>query len=317
VAPQQTGANRTYTLYTGPQVLSEFSDASTATYTTGTTPGQAPSDTVALLLYQHSDHMSKRVATDNFGNVADQKAHYPFGDSWYETGGAMNSVPHKFTKYMVEPELASSAVHQALYREHSARLGRFHTPDVKPGNQLNPQHMNRYSYAGNDPINMWDPDGLDIMLCVDDSDIFVATIGSGGGGGGDGPGQVLPVDPINPPDPVNPPNGPSTCDPVTGMGCTPNPQPCDPADPSCGSGLGLGGYTCFCFLATAWSRCILGCEYICECGPPSPTGLTTILTLPQFAPWSWRCQEVTSWYCNGTAGPGNCRPLEPICYNGD
>jgi len=64
------GTNRTNTIYSGSQVVSELSDASTATYTTGTTPGQAPSDTVALMLYHHTDHMSERVATDQQGRAA-------------------------------------------------------------------------------------------------------------------------------------------------------------------------------------------------------------------------------------------------------
>jgi len=224
------GPNRTYTLYSGTQVVSEFSDASTATYTSGATPGQAPSDSVSLLLYQHHDHMNTRVATDQQGNVAYQRGNYPYGDQWYDTGAASPSVARKLTKYRLEPELTGSFVNHALYREHSARMGRFHTPDRRSGSSYNPQRLNRYSYASDDPINRWDPNGLIDFVCVDDCDdydsgfgINVGTAGgwdgsvdSGGGGGG------------------LPPAGPDPCDPVTGMGCGPNPQPCDTStDPTC------------------------------------------------------------------------------------
>jgi RHS repeat-associated protein len=65
--------------------------------------------------------------------VATLKGHYPFGDSWYDTGTAMPSVSRKFTKYMVEPELANSVLHASMYREHSARIGRFQSPDRARG----------------------------------------------------------------------------------------------------------------------------------------------------------------------------------------
>jgi len=224
------------------------------------TPGQAPSDSVSLLLYQHHDHMNTRVATDQQGNVAYQRGNYPYGDQWYDTGAASPNVARKLTRYRLEPELTASLLNAALYREHSARIGRFLTPDVKAGNRFNPQRMNRYSYASDDPINRWDPHGTNSCPCVDDCDIGGAgdinqgcgpeDAGGGdptGGGGGDwsvdsgggysGGGGGGGGDPTGPPNPVNPPTGPSTCDPVTGMGCSPNPQPCDPStDPTCGNG---------------------------------------------------------------------------------
>jgi RHS repeat-associated protein len=184
VAVQQSGANRTFTLYSGTQILSEFNDASTATYTAGTTPGQAPADSVSLLLYQHSDQTSTRMATDNFGNVAYQHGNYPYGDTWYEAGGAMPNVPRKFTTYRMEPEL-SGFLNHAMAREHSARLGRFHRPDEVPGNRLSSQGLNRYAYAGDDPVNRWDPDGLSgLWNCATGWCALPPFLDGGGGGGG-------------------------------------------------------------------------------------------------------------------------------------
>jgi len=247
VAPQQTGSNRTFSIYAGSRIVSEFSDASTATYTTGTTPGQAPSETVSLLLYQHSDHMSTRMATDQQGNVAEQKGHYPYGDSWYETGGAMGSVPRKFSKYMIETELPNSALHSSLAREHSARLGRFHSPDRRSAGQFNPQRMNRYAYASNDPINRWDPRGLQDLACSDDC----WEIGDDQGGGAlppdmPPPDSPPPDDPICQADPTSlgcpgsdgptPPDPPITPDPPAPPDPPPDqtpPQNCPWYDPSC------------------------------------------------------------------------------------
>jgi len=93
------GTARTFTIFSGTNIISEFSDASTATYTPGTTPGQAPADTVSSLLYQHQDHLTTRLVTDQRSGLGDYKGHYPFGDSWYESGQASPSVERKFTRY--------------------------------------------------------------------------------------------------------------------------------------------------------------------------------------------------------------------------
>ncbi len=100
-----------------------------------------------------------REATDNFGNVAYQRGNYPYGDMWYDTGTASLSVKRKFTSYQMEPELSGS-LNDAMAREHSARLGRFHLPDpVHRVRSRDPQALNRYSYVQNDPVNFIDPEG--------------------------------------------------------------------------------------------------------------------------------------------------------------
>ena len=338
VAVGQSGSNRTFTLYAGAKIVSEFNDVSTATYTTGTTPHAAPTDSVSTLLYQHQDHLTTRATTDQFGNVATLKGHYPFGDSWYETGAAMGSVSRKFTRYMVEGELPNSVLHQSMYRQHSARIGRFQTPDRLRGNIFAPQRLNRYSYVRNDPVNRTDPKGLD-----DDGD----SISSGDpfgpdpfslvrDGGGGGSGDVIGDEGGNPIDPIDPLSGSGdgpVCDPTSEIGCGGPSTYCDPStDVTCGNtgdptdpanhnGLGLGaaggGYKCFCFLATFWQRCKFGCEYICECDSPG-SPFTTILTLPQWREsWAARCQEVIGFYCTYAPGPGNCKPTGPMCYEGD
>lgn len=159
VAVQQGGSNRTFTLYSGTKVVSEFSDTSSTTYTAGTTPQQAPADSLSLLLYQHVDHLTTRMTTDNFGNTASLEGHLPYGEQWYENGGAMGSVMRKFTSYYKDSESASGLLNYAVAREHSARLGRFHMPDPVFDSENGPQGLNRYAYVAGDPINRIDPSG--------------------------------------------------------------------------------------------------------------------------------------------------------------
>ncbi len=50
----------------------------------------------------------------------------------------------------------------AVHRGYANTWGRFTTPDpyLMSGGLTNPQGWNRYSYAGNDPLNFHDPEGL-------------------------------------------------------------------------------------------------------------------------------------------------------------
>jgi len=154
------GADRTWYLYAGTQVISEFEDAASNNYSAGTTPGQAGSDTYAVLLYQHPDHLTTRATTDNSGLSSNQQAHYPYGEGWYGTGTADPSVLKKFTSYEKDTEASAGQLHYAIFREQGARIGRFLRPDPVHGRAGDPQFMNRYQYVGGDPIVRTDPEGL-------------------------------------------------------------------------------------------------------------------------------------------------------------
>ncbi len=154
------GADRTFYIYAGTQLITEYEDAASNTYNPGTTAGQAPADSVSTVLYQHADHLTTRLTTDNQGNLSNQQAHYPFGESWYNTGTADPSVLRKFTSYLKDTETGAGQLNYATFREHSARIGRFHMADPLHGRRGNPQRLNRYAYVSNDPTNRVDPRGL-------------------------------------------------------------------------------------------------------------------------------------------------------------
>jgi RHS repeat-associated protein len=162
------GGTRWWFLYAGGQLVSEFADSASATYSAGTTPGSAPSDSVSTVLYQHADHLTTRVTTENDGDLSNQQAHYPYGESWYTDGTADPSPPKagKFTSYRKETDssLASGQINYAVARYHGARIGRFHRPDPVRGRIGNPQRLNRYAYVVGDPTNRFDPTGTDDAL---------------------------------------------------------------------------------------------------------------------------------------------------------
>jgi len=122
-------------------------------YASPTSPGSAPADTASTLLYQHADHLTTRVTTDNAGTLSNQQAHYPYGENWYATGTADPSVKRKFTSYRKETDssLASGQISYATACYHGARTGRFQRPVPRGGSAAGP---NGYGYGPNDPINL-------------------------------------------------------------------------------------------------------------------------------------------------------------------
>jgi RHS repeat-associated protein len=129
-------------------------------------------------IYYHADHLSARLLTDSNGNSLGQRGHYPFGETWYETGTA---TKFKFTAYERDTETGNDF---AMARYDVNRLGRFATPDPLSGSSANPQSLNRYSYTGNDPINYADPTGQFIAPMV--YNLFHNFAGLSNGGFGTG-----------------------------------------------------------------------------------------------------------------------------------
>jgi RHS repeat-associated protein len=103
---------------------------------------------------------------------------FPYGESWYTASGEKLV----FTTYERDAESGND---YAMARTYSSTLGRFTAVDPLNGDISNPQSLNRYVYALDDPINGADPAG--------DSTISAASWESahsynGGVGTGDAPG---------------------------------------------------------------------------------------------------------------------------------
>lgn len=107
--------------------------------------------------YHHPDHLSNRAETNSSGTPVRTYGHFPFGETWYETGTADK---WKFTGYEHDSE---SSLDYASFRYYGNFQGRFSSPDPLEGNPSLPQSLNRYAYVSNDPINLIDPMGLSIF----------------------------------------------------------------------------------------------------------------------------------------------------------
>lgn len=124
--------------------------------------------------YYLKDRLSTRLILDAAGNVIGKQGHLPFGEDFAEDG---TQEKHHFASYERDVE---SGLDYALNRHYHQNTGRFVSVDKKIGNIANPQRLNRFAYAGNDPINRSDELGLDPNECIPGPGGIYDCTGNGG-----------------------------------------------------------------------------------------------------------------------------------------
>lgn len=105
--------------------------------------------------YYHGDHLdSTNVVTDENGQVKELVEYVPFGGmSRHEVYAG--STNHYFTG----KELDETGLYYYGARYYNPTIGRFITPDSMVQAPGNPQTLNRYTYANNNPVVLTDPNG--------------------------------------------------------------------------------------------------------------------------------------------------------------
>ncbi len=102
----------------------------------------------------HADHLgSPKVKTALDGSEAERWEYYPYGETWLP--GAPGDQ-HRYTGHVRDAESGNDF---AGARDYSSSRGRWLAVDPVLGDLANPQRLNRYAYAVNDPVNFLDPDG--------------------------------------------------------------------------------------------------------------------------------------------------------------
>lgn len=124
--------------------------------------------------YYHQDHLgSSSVMTDADGALIEEAAFYPSGIPRHEHRLRPIEEAYKFTQKERDLE---SGLHYFEARYLTASLSRFAIPDPKYENPdalveadaaeflSNPQEMNMYAYARNNPLRYVDPMGLEVTV---------------------------------------------------------------------------------------------------------------------------------------------------------
>ena len=102
------------------------------------------------------------AAVDRLGSVRGNRngaiAYYPWGEERTATPAGND----KFATYFRDSSVAGVGEDYASARYYNNNFGRFWSPDpFRHGKLRRPQTWNQYLYAGNDPVNRYDPDGTD------------------------------------------------------------------------------------------------------------------------------------------------------------
>jgi RHS repeat-associated protein len=99
---------------------------------------------------------SVRELRDSAGAASDR---YVF-DAFGVNTGSSGSTPNRFL-YTGQELDAETGLYYLRARYYDPSLGRFLTPDPLHGVPTEPSSLHAYAYAFNDPVNHWDPSGLD------------------------------------------------------------------------------------------------------------------------------------------------------------
>jgi len=105
-----------------------------------------------VMHYYHGDSLgSTSLITDSNGNLVERSSYFPFGLSL--EGGKVS--PYGFTGQ----EQDTIGLYYYGSRYYDPFLGQFLQPDSMLPDIYDPQQLNRYSYARNNPLKYTDPDG--------------------------------------------------------------------------------------------------------------------------------------------------------------
>ena len=112
--------------------------------------------------YFHPDHLGSTSVLTNAQGVAEEHNSYqPYGKLHTHTGTA--DVAYKYTGQERDP---STGLYFYNARYYDPALGRFISPDTLVESPLHPQTLNRYAYAGNNPVLYNDPTGHCFLVCI-------------------------------------------------------------------------------------------------------------------------------------------------------
>lgn len=105
----------------------------------------------------HHNHLgSGAVVIDRAGNKVETLTYFPYGGTRTDLPGTPVNVPYKYTGQELD---SSTGFYDYGARQYEPALGRFTSPDTIVPDARDPQSLNRYSYAQNNPLRYIDPSG--------------------------------------------------------------------------------------------------------------------------------------------------------------
>lgn len=119
--------------------------------------------------FYRPDHLgSSSIVTDGTGNKVEEVNYYPYGATRTDTGSI--SVRHKYTGQEWDSE---TGLYYYGARYYHPVIGRFISADTKIQDFTQPQALNTYSYALNNPFRYVDPTGHYAEFQVDGNNVAI------------------------------------------------------------------------------------------------------------------------------------------------
>jgi len=119
-------------------------------------------DSSSNIYYYHSDHLgSSNIITDADGKKSSRYEYYPYGATYKSEGQDTTNY-----KYTGKEEDSSTGLYFYGARYYDPDIGRFTQPDTIVQSPYDPQSLNRYTYARNNPIIYTDPTGHWIWIAI-------------------------------------------------------------------------------------------------------------------------------------------------------
>ncbi|MGH7554515.1 MAG: RHS repeat-associated core domain-containing protein, partial [Longimicrobiales bacterium] len=121
------------------------------------------STSAATAIYLHTDHLgSTRVCTNSSGAAAGTCDFEPFGEI---QPGTTCSVPtnFRFAGMQWDADAGPNGLYHTWFRQYDSNQARWMAVDPLAGDALDPQSLDRFAYALNDPANFTDPLGLAVF----------------------------------------------------------------------------------------------------------------------------------------------------------
>ena len=107
--------------------------------------------------YRHNDQLgSAQVGTDESGLARFQEYYTPYGE--VISPSALGDDRAGYTGHIRDAATGLTYMQARYYSPVAGRMLSVDPVDFM-GSGGDPRYVNRYMYAGNDPVNMWDPDG--------------------------------------------------------------------------------------------------------------------------------------------------------------
>jgi RHS repeat-associated protein len=106
--------------------------------------------------YHLNGHGDVVALTDNNGNVVAEYEYDAWGNILSQTGSLASENPYRYAGYRYDEV---TGLYYLMSRYYDANIGRFLTRDTFHGFGDEPQSLNQYAYAHNNPVMNIDPDG--------------------------------------------------------------------------------------------------------------------------------------------------------------